>query len=516
MANDTHLALSLPDKWVFVVNIIEGKTLAGFTLPGLPVTVIGTNKKIAWGLTNLMADQCDFISVKNDAIKQYDIVEDTIRVKNDLPVGFKIFNTKIGPVINNRHLLDFLYGKSKVNKAIALKWTAAENHGELKAFINLNKAGNWSEFKSALKDFGSPAQNFLYADIDGNIGWHAAGAIPKRKNPGQILYGNEFAGWNGFINFDKLPSEFNPSKGFIASANNKPDKLNYYITNFWEPEERFVRAEELLTITPESDTKFLMNMQKDITSSYPKEFVEEILNAFSNVKIKDENLKVALDLLKEWDYTYSKYSQTPSIFEAFFNSLLKNTLADELGDTVLKKLSFISNVPLLVMKQLLRKNSVLWDNVKTAEIKESRYSIIRKSLVDAIYSLETEYGKDPAMWQWGRLHKITLKHPFHGVAELIDNNFDLGPHQLNGGHTTLYNTGYSFNEPYDANLGSAMRMIYDFSTPNQIYIIQPAGISGHPGSEFYNNFTKKWLNGDLIKVNFNEDSFLYSLTIKPY
>lgn len=529
LANDTHLALSLPDKWFFAVEHINDNTIAGFTIPGLPSVVIGTNRKIAWGLTNLMADQCDFYIEKLDTAekkycydgKLYDLIvkTDSIKVKNLPGVEIKIFKTGHGPIVTGRHLFNFLYGYEERNaSAVSLSWSALEPNDDLLSFILINRADDWNSFREALRGFSAPGQNFIYADSKGNIGMQSAGKIPLRKKyAGRFIYDGSDSEFDArsFIPFEKLPNVFNPAKGFIANANNNPlNKNDIYISNLWEPSTRFNRIESLLKEKEKYSVSDFKKMQKDIHSEYPKEFISAVRAAFGKTKIKDENLNTALNLLYRWDYRFSEYSQPAAIYSVFFTKLLYNTLYDELGETVYNEYTFISNVSFLAMKRILKSNSSLWDDKTTVDIYESKNIVLRKSMVDAVAFLEREFGKNPAEWQWGKLHTLTLKHPFHGVSSIIDAQFDIGELETGGAGTTLMNTGYSFGAPYEVKLGAAMRFIYDFSQPERILFIMPSGQSGHPRHKHYGGMTKKWLYGKYVTVNIFRDITEYKHKLK--
>jgi len=533
IANDTHLALSLPGKWFFAVEHIGEYTIAGFTLPGLPAFVIGTNKKIAWGLTNLMADQSDFYIEKIDtADKTYFngskreplVVEtDSIKVKGSYGVELKIYRTSRGPIISGRHFYDFFLPDSEsVSVAVSISLTADVPADDISSFLNLNSAENISEFRDALRGFSSPGQNFIYADKKGNIALQSAGRIPIRGKPyGAFAFDGTSAEneWKDYINFDELPFRFNPHSGYLFNANNNPDETNKnYISNLWEPNSRAERIKLLIEKEEKIGAEYFKKMQNDIYSNYPKEFVDALIKAFQSAIIKEENLNTALKLLKKWDYKFSKYSQPPAIYSAFFVKLLDNCLRDELGENAFERFTFINNVPLLTMKRLLNNpNSSLWDDKRTENRRESRDEILRRSLSDAVVYLEENLGNNPADWQWGKLHQLTLKHSFHGVNKIIDNYFDLGPFKMGGSGTTLMNSGYSFSRPFDVKLGAAMRFIYDFAEPDVFRFVLPEGQSGHPQHPFYGNLTERWLEGKYIKTNLSagKETYKYKLLLLP-
>jgi penicillin amidase len=184
---------------------------------------------------------------------------------------------------------------------------------------------------------------------------------------------------------------------------------------------------------------------------------------------------------------------------------MKNIFLDDIGRTLYNEYVFVANVPYRSMLKLLKENnSVLFDNVKTKDV-ESRDDILRASLSDALSYLEEKLGKDPTQWQWGKLHTVTFKHMFHGQIKPMDELIDIGPYEIGGSGTTVFNTEYSFNDPYDNYLGPSMRYIYDFARPDEFYMILTTGESGNVMSKHYRDMTEMWLTGKYIKVNINDD-----------
>ena len=514
IANDTHLAFSLPDEWFVAVIKTKDLTVSGFTLPGVPGVLIGENGNIAWTETNLMSDEALFYYEKisrdgkkyfnNGAWKNLKIEQDTIHVKDSADVVIDIRSTKNGTIISDVHPYTILFPYSLQSKILlSMRWPALNSAFEIKAILDLNSAKNWDEFLEALKPYGYPGQNFIYADSSGNIGYLCAGKLFKlNTTEGERILNGQTAGTNpGFVPFEKMPKIFSPREGFLATANNKViKKFPYHIADLWEPPARIERIVSLLKSKKKFSVKDFQKMQGDIYSDYPKKVVPLLLNAFGRAKIKDRNLKLSLKLLRNWNYKFSRYSQPAGIYSVFFQKLLENTFKDELGENLFKEFVFVADVPFRAIKKIIgRKYSYWWDD-KTTRAFENRDDVLRKSLVNALSFLENKFGKNPAGWQWGRLHRLTLKHPFHGRSKLVDKIFDVGPFETGGCGTTLFNTEFSFVKPFDVTLGQAMRFIYDFAEPNVFYFTLPSGESGHVLSPHYGETTTNWLEGKYYKV----------------
>ncbi len=531
IANDPHLAFSAPGKWYAVVINSPEWNVAGVSLPGAPGIVIGKNENISWVLTNIMLDDCDFYLEKLDSSetkylldgewKDLNIIEDTIFVKDAKPVPVTIKSTHRGPIISEIYPYNFVYNEEhKGYPPMSIRWLGNEFSDETYALLKINKAKNWQEFKEGVQLFNVPGQNFVYADKEGNIGYLFGGALPIRStnNISFVFDGTTSENdWKGFVDRNKLPALFNPPQNYIASANNKTVKeFKYHISNLWEPSSRIDRITELIKSKEKHSPDDFKKYQMDFVSLYAKKIVKYILNAFNDVKITDENLKLSLELLKEWNYEIDKYSQAPAIYLTTFKYLMKNIYEDEMGSDLFNQFVFMANVPYRsILKVLNNPSSAWWDDVNT-EARENRDEIIRKSVADALTFLESKFGKEVKEWQWGKLHKVVFKHPFSGNVSLLDKFINIGPYEIGGDGTTLFNTEYPFSESiekypvfrheeFENDLGPSMRFIYDFANPDEFYLILTTGQSGNVISDHYDDMTLMWLEGKYMKISTDEN-----------
>ncbi len=534
IANDPHLAYRAPGIWYAAVIKSPTWNAAGVTLPGVPGIVIGKNDNISWTLTNIMTDETDFYFETLDSSrtrylldgswKDLQIIEDTIFTRDGIKEPIEIKSTHRGPIISNIHPYNFVYNNDEsIYPPISMRWFGNEFSDEMDAFLKINKAKNWREFKSAVEKFNIPGQNFVYADKDGNIGYVFGGALPIRQNSTTtfVFDGSTTKNdWKGFLPRNELPYLFNPTQNYIATANNKVIKdFKYHITNLWEPSSRIERITELLQSKTKHSVEGYMKYQSDVKSPYAKQIVPYILSAFKNVEIKDENLKESLKLLREWssfDYEMNKYLQTPSIFLTFFDKLMKNIYMDEMGEDLFNQYVFLANVPYRnILELLLNPFSDWYNDIKNNE-RKTRDDVIRQSLTDALDELERKLGKDVKDWQWGKLHTVTFKHAFTGVSWIIDEVVNIGPYEISGDGTTIYNTEYAFSEsiekyplfrhdPFDCELGPSMRFIYDFAKPDEFYLILTTGQSGNIFSDHYKDQTELFLSGKYINIRTDEE-----------
>ncbi|HVO73034.1 MAG TPA: penicillin acylase family protein [Ignavibacteriaceae bacterium] len=533
IANDTHLHYTAPGTW-FTAVIRGGKWQAeGFTLPGVPAVVIGKNNNISWAVTNIMLDDADFYAEKLDSAKKnyffngkwipLKILEEKIKVKDSSDVEIEVQFTHRGPIISGIHPYKYFYPNESLQQksVLSMRWIGNDFSDELFSFYQINRASNWDEFKSAFQNYSVPGQNFVYADKQGNIGYLFGGRLPIRTaGSTSFVYDGttDEHDWKGYVSAPEIPSILNPGANFIASANNKTLKnFKYHISNLWEPSSRIERIIELLSSKPKHSSSDFKKYQLDIVSPYAEKIVKYILDAFQGLQINDRNLQVSLDFFRNWDYKLDEFSQVPSIYALFYKHLLEDIYKDEMGEDLFQEFIFVENVPYrTVMKTLNDSTSAWFDNINTRQL-EGRNDIIRKSFVEALSDLENKFGKDPAAWQWGKLHKVVMKHAFGGVSRILDNYINIGPTGIGGDGTTVFNTEYPFmkgiqgfprfnTESFENNVGPAMRYIFDFSKPEEFYMILSTGQSGNLMSDHFRDMFGMWIRGDYITIRTDEGS----------
>lgn len=528
LASDPHLSLQQPGKWYLAVMRAGSLNVSGVTLPGIPAVVIGKNDSIAWGLTNVMADDADFYSVlltrdRKGYIVDGDtlpltVIDTEILIKKQEPLPYRIYITEFGPVVSAVHPHNSDSSEAGYLREIAMKWTGNDISDEYLAAYKLNRAGNLNEFRTAVSHFKVPGQNFVYGDRKGNIAYYSGAGIPARGegDPKMILEGTtRKTQWKGYIPFTDLPSAVNSPQGYIATANNRTKITPFYISSLWEPSSRIERINRLLSDKEKHSAEDFMRYQNDRISFYAEKVTPYILAAFSGVKVQDNNLKELLELLEAWDYSFDPLSQTPAVYSVFLYKFYENTLKDELGAELLNQYSRIANVPLKIMFQLIKNPAApVFDDVSTPQV-ENRDDIIRKSLNDALNYLESRFGEKIAAWQWGEVHTLTLKHFFSGSNELLDRFINDGPHPVGGDGTTLNLGEYPFYrydsfgkaKEFENQVGPSMRFICDFSLPDQFFYSTTGGQSGNSMSDHYKDLTRYWLDGKYISVKTDPESF---------
>lgn len=529
LANDTHLHLSLPGQWYELGFSAPGVCVHGMTIPGVPGVVVGKNDSIAWGVTNLMADDADFFLERIDdadsgkfwydnAWHRLTVLEEDIFVRNDTTEPVKIRLTHNGPIITDiRTQL-----KQDVPPFVAsMRWTGAEPDDQTGTFLQLNRARNWTEFTAALQGFTVPGQNFVYADVRGNIGYYCAARLPIRRNGKGLLPqpGWEPAsGWNGYIPFEQLPHLFNPPTGYVASANNRvvDDNYPYHISDLWEPPSRIMRLNEILGVP---DSRFtvrdMQQLQNDTYSSFARELLPFLAHACRDSVLGAEHAGGVREYLSNWNYSFGCEDIATTIFQHWLLRLMHNIYEDEMGPELFHDFTTLVNVPLRVTTRLLQQGSSRWfDDVRTAVV-ETLEDITEKSLREAVDQLLSRLGEDTRNWRWGDVHTVTLQHPF-GLQKPLDKVFNVGPFPYPGGSTTMMSGEYSITEPFAVTVGPSFRQIFDLANPREHYAVLPSGESGQVYHPHYDDQTPLWLNGAYRTVRTGRDAEgVDILTLRP-
>lgn len=505
LANDPHLGYSQPPVW-YEMHLVGGRfDVAGVTLAGVPLVILGQNQHYAWGFTNVMVDDTDFyVELTDDGHpNQYfhdgewldmEISHELIMVKGEEPVIFEVRETHHGPIINDVHQI------LKENKSapVAMSWVGNYITSEVDAFFGLNLATNWDEFSEATSKFWIPGQNMIYADLDGNIGWRPAVALPLRaQGTGLVpLPGDDSQwDWQGFVPFEEMPYQLNPEQGYIATANNKTigDEFPYYISAYWEPPARANRINEMLRVPGKEYTvEDMQQIQMDYLSDHARDLTPIFVKSLADSDLNEPLMKAAYDALKDWDYVMGETSAAAAIFNTLWVKFAYNLYGDEMdliGPAFKDGFFKLANISIRNSIYLLENipGSSWFDDMSTANIVETPAMIIERSFKETITELDEHFGSELTDWEWGELHTLTHEHPMAKV-KVLDwlLNLNVGPFPAAGSGTTVNNAQYRMEDPYDVVLGPSVRHIYDFENFSKGGLsVLPTGQSGNPRSPHY-------------------------------
>lgn len=543
LANDPHLGIQIPSVW-YEVGLhcktpagLSPDNITGVSFAGMPGVIIGHNDRIAWGFTILPADVQDLYieRVHPDNPHQYkangkwvdfEMIHETILVRGKLkpqaagsnanpplngaydPVsGFTkvilpVRLTRHGPVIDDFSAevrsLKGLFGSTVVpdRHVTALRWTALEPGHTIQAVYKLNRAQNFKEFREALKDFDNPAQNAVYADIDGNIGFQSPGKIPVRsKGDGQLPvpgWNGEYE-WQGYIPFEELPYSYNPPEGYIVAANNDVagPGYPYLISLEWDPGSRAQRIIDLLKKTSGRpiNRDYIQKMQNDVFNMP----AQQILQYLGELHFDDPELQEALDYLCAWDCHEYAESGAAAFYAIFWMNFMKTVFMNKLppGQWPLEEA-----VALLMTEP----ENHWWDDPATPNVVEKRDDVLRKSFVAAYHDARQRMGSNKNRWAWNKLHVAVFKNSIMGSIPVVSLLFNRGPFPVPGGPGVINSYGWAIgNQPnalarsaYEVTWIPSMRMIVDFNDFDNSLMIQSLGQSGHPFHPHYNDMLELW------------------------
>lgn len=509
LANDTHLALTIPGIWYLIHVTAPAWNVEGFALPGAPLVIIGHNDRIAWGFTNSNADVQDlyvetFESGNSPAYRangkwlQADVRKEVIHVRNAPDVELDVLITRHGPVVRRDPADDG-------TRAYALRWTALEPGGLDFGFPILGRAKNWAEFIENSSHIAGPGQNSIYADVDGNIGFTIPARIPIRAKgdgalpvPGDT---DEYV-WKGYIPFEELPRALNPPDGIIATANARTvgPGYKYFLSDRWASPFRTARIYDLLSGRTELTPADLNAVQNDILS-VPDKFLAGQLAAAARIKSpRDVRAQKLIDKLSGWDARTTPDSVETSFVEftrfALFHRLLSPFLDEQVTKYELwEPVSVYNEVwwrDKLFLENVLRERPASWLPKEFASYDE----LLMAAADDAVERLtkQTDSG-DVANWNWGRLHLLDMAHPL-GRSGLLHRFLSIGLIEQGGTIDTVRAMGVGH--------GPAMRFVADLSDFDNSLMEIPAGESGQPGSAYYRDQFADWFAGRPIPAPYSE------------
>jgi penicillin amidase len=504
LANDPHLGHGAPGIWYEAHLVTPEMNVSGSLLPGIPFIIIGANEHVAWGMTNVAADDADFYIEKINPSNpdQYEfkghwedmtIKEEVIRVKGSGDVKFSVKLSRHGPIIDEVNKFDEPEGT-----ALAMRWTAYEML-EKTPFYDLNTARSIEDVEQALEYFKCPGQNFVYADNRGNIGFWAAVGIPIRDGFSGALPVPGWDGrheWRGYAATVEQPHMKNPPRGWIATANNKHvnDGYPYPISHYYATPDRFVRIQQMITAREKHSVKDFEEMHNDLYMVLAEEWVPLILNALADKNLTD-NEKAAKAFIKDWDFVAEADDEAPTVFHAMINAMVENTLKKRMGEELYSLYLKNNNLVLNAMRNLVSGGQSPWfDDPDTPEV-EDLETVITKSFKDAIVYLDSHLGAAPEDWQWGKLHTLTIYHPFGRSSPLMGYFMNIGPMPMDGGIDTVNPQPYRLSNPWEGYHGASLRYIIDFADMKNSRRVIPAGISGNFMSPHYDDQVELWRNG---------------------
>ncbi|HET7029597.1 MAG TPA: penicillin acylase family protein [Candidatus Limnocylindrales bacterium] len=539
LANDPHLGIGMPSVWF--MNGLRCRSVspacpyhvAGVSFPGVPGVILGHNDHIAWGATNVDPDVQDLFTIDPDPSNAanyldagksvpFEVRHETIEVAGAASVELDVRLTKDGPILND------VDPRLKDAPLLAFRWTATDDvDGTFESIFRINTAATFEEFHDAFKTYGSPSQNFVYADTKGHIGYVLPGRIPIRADPNdhgdRIRSGSDGKhDWTGTIPFEDLPWQLDPPSGMIVSANNAAVDAKYphFIAAEWDPGFRAERITQLLTEAAKGTgvtTQTLRDIQVD-TRVTRAEKVVPFLNGVSTGTA--DGALVAERIAKWTSLDCPLDSVGCGAYLTFEYRLLRGLFDDDLGDLARDYVGSGASWQAL-LKLLDDPKSRWWDDQTTADKVETRDDIIAAALDQAGKELRAAYG-EPDKWTWGAMHQARFEEQTLGTSGIgpLEWYFDKGPFPAPGAAGAVNNTYYrpsrAYRDPDDpsyvpvgidgvfsvTNLPS-YRLSIDLGNLDGAQIVQTTGQSGNPFDKHYGDLIGDWLTGVSVPLPFS-------------
>ncbi len=525
LANDPHLGQQSPALFYQIglhctpVTAACPLDVTGFSLPGAPFILIGRNARIAWGLTTPPVDNEDLYIITPDPADPtkyildgesipFTMITETIRFGDGTaPLDVPVKITRWGPLVTSDK-----DSEGNPQQPMALRWTGIEGTTDLiGSSYKLNIAANFDEFREALKTWNTPSQNFVYADVDGNIGYQLPGKVPIRGAGHSGLFPVDGSvttyDWKGFLPYDLMPRLYNPERGYILTANQAITPPEYaamlagrldgeygegatYLSN-QDPAYGFRagRIRDLILATEQHSVDTFKAMQAD-TFSYP---ASKLLLMGLGYDYGDTIPAAFLAWLRGWNYTLTAESGQAVFSETFWNLTVQKLWRDELGQGY----GLGSRGVWATILQLGQPDSRWWDDVTTPAIKETRDDILKAAFLEAYQTVTKHKGVNYETWRWGDVHRVTfLANPLgvSGIAP-IESLVNSGPIGVGGGSATINRQDYLYDAAiftFEVDHVSVLRLIVDFNDLEASWWSHAPGQSGHPASGNYRDQLEMW------------------------
>lgn len=477
LANDPHVGFNLPALWCYVGYQSPGLHAAGFTIPGLPFILLGRNRDIAWGGTNMQGVSSTLFDVSK--VDKSEIREREVRIERRFwfPTTRTIRETPYGPIISEVGPLD-----GEIDRAIALRWRGHEPSRELEAFFDANRATDWAQFRAAFAPYAVSGQNMLFADRRGDIG-HVL-AYEFQPAAGRAVRGpladpgNPEHQWGAATPSDRLPSAHNPDAGFLVSTNNAPVRSEPPMVLSGNANDRYDRLASLIAgrtapLTVDDAARFQLDTHSASSLALANAVVERAdLLTLSHPLLAD---------LRDWNGRYDVDSRGALVLHLVAFHLTGEGYKDRYSTKVIDAFRGSSAAMSLLNE-------------------DARSGALDGVIPKAIELVAADMGRDEGPGVWGDLHKLRLSH-WVGGAPLIGGPYRFDEFPVPGSSTTVLKSAASLsNQAHRVSYGANARHIMDLSDPDGNYVVILAGQDGWLGSENFLDQAQAWREGTLFKV----------------
>jgi len=527
LANDPHLDAIQPGVWLEMHLSAPGYRARGVTLPWSPGIVLGATAHHAWGATNVSGDVQDLfveeLSADGGSVRRGQewaplvVHPETIDVRGTEPVEIVVRESSHGPLLDRFPVGELepehvgVGGVSAESTAVALAWTGLQHAIRPSLVARAASATTFEEFRSAVADVTCPGLNFVYADIEGTIGYTCTGVYPVRRagdGTMPVPAGDGGYSWIGTIPLDDLPWSRDPERGFLVTANDRPhdDSYPHLIGMDFHPPHRARRITQVLEARDDHDVASSAVLQAD-TVSLP---ALDLLGPLTDLlEPGDGHGRAVVKLLKAWDGDARADSAAAAVFQAWSGALARRTSGSELGEVFERYYA----------DREIWHSSVLPGIVAEAASGNARSrDAVRAAFDDAIAGLQERLGDDISAWSWGALHRLRLAHPLARIPGL-ESLFTAVDAGVGGDETTVAQAAFDGRHGFDVAVIQSWRAVYDLADLDRSVGVLPAGVSGNPASPYWNDQAELWLTGGTHPMPFSEPAVsaaaAHTLELRP-
>jgi penicillin amidase len=531
LCNDPHVPMNITPTYWYHIHLQGGDfNLQGIMFPGFPAFGAASNQRIAWGLTNVMADYFDLFRERvnprnpNQYLYQgqwvdFDTVEEIIRVRGSNPIPYRFRVSGHGPVVEPELFgEDLAVEAGGADEVLSFQLVEPELSKFTQGYLALARARDWESFVDAcaLIAQGPVGWNQVYADRDGNIGYWATMHLPRRPDNQGALIRRGWTGkedWQGYVPFRELPHAFNPEEGFIVTANNRIAPLDYpyYISDCFVSPWRAARIRELLQAEKKLGPEEMKALQSDVVVIPARTNVPLMIEALREGGLDPVWTERIIQALTEWEkqgYRASLDSVGCSIYHLVWIYFLRDTFQDELGEELTEWVLNYTELEAQAIRRIIDDKLNSWfDNRKTPAV-EDRSQLLRQSIEEALRWLREHQGDDPEEWKWGNVHTLSLNHPL-GEVPVLARYINIGTFPYPGSDSTINAAYYEFGEEgFRVFAGPTSRLIIDLSDLSRVWFSSSTGPSGDPHAPHYRNLTDDWLQHRYRRLSLNEEEYL--------
>lgn len=522
VVNDPHVDVRvLPGLWHPIALFAPGYRAAGLALPGLPGIFVGRSGSVAFGVTNAYPDVQDLYVERvnpddpgqywsQTGWRQFERIEQTLRIADEDAAGgyreeaFTLRLTERGPIISD-HLPAFAAARETrgENYAVSLRWAAAQTHSRTIGLDALMNATDSAAVEAAIADMDVMQFNWVFADVAGNIGRRASGAVPTRT-PGNGVLPQAVTpddSWTGYIPKSLLPGEFNPARGWTGTANHdtRPDNYPYYYSSYFASSYRYRRLQQLLEQAAVMGTKQQWKFMQDVTNLQAQRTLPAVLSALVD---RPQHAQAAA-LLGAWDGVESGDSAATLLYHNFMHHLLRGVLVDDLGsaltaDYLRARYFWQERFDLLVTHP----DAWVFDDASTPA-RETLPDLIRGAMTQAVDELQSSYGDAWNRTRWDTAHTLKFLSPLRREgrgARLLGG----GVWPLDGSSETLKRAGYAGTSTvdgrFDVNFFASARVVVDLGDSGKIQAVVPGGVVGRQFHPHQTDLIPVWHAGENIAL----------------